>query len=75
MAYEPVVESVDAKAQDLLLRSPASKATADTSTIVGRYQTLKEAAMVSGYITVSPDYAGLLRFCLRFAIFVCYRRI
>lgn len=49
VSYEPMIESVRAKAEDLATKSPISKATSDTSQILTKYQTIKDQAMVSIY--------------------------
>lgn len=41
-----MIESVQAKADDLASKSPISKATTDTSQILTKYQTIKDQAMV-----------------------------
>ena len=46
ISYEPMIESVQAKADDLASKSPISKATTDTSQILTKYQTIKDQAMV-----------------------------
>ncbi|KAL3874932.1 hypothetical protein ACJMK2_037884 [Sinanodonta woodiana] len=44
-SYEQMMEGVGAKAQDLMQKSPASKATTDTSQIITKYHNLKDLAM------------------------------
>lgn len=46
VSYEPMIESVRAKADDLATNSPISKSTTDTSQILNKYQIIKDQAMV-----------------------------
>ena len=46
-SFEQMVESAGIKAQDLMQKSPASKASTDTSQIINKYHSLKDLAMVS----------------------------
>ena len=46
VSFEQMVESAGVKAQDLMQKSPASKASTDTSHIINKYHTIKDLAMV-----------------------------
>ena len=47
VSFEQMVESAGVKAQDLMQKSPASKASTDTSQIMTKYHNLKDLAMVT----------------------------
>ena len=49
-----MVESAGIKAQDLMQKSPASKASTDTSQILTKYHSLKDLAMVSTILCFIP---------------------
>ncbi|KAJ8309206.1 hypothetical protein KUTeg_014080 [Tegillarca granosa] len=44
ISYEQMIESIGSKAHDLSSKSPASKASTDTSQIVGKYQSIRDQA-------------------------------
>ena len=46
VSFEQMVESAGTKAQDLMQKSPASKASTDTSQIINKYHQIKDLAMV-----------------------------
>ena len=52
VSFEQMVESAGVKAQDLMQKSPASKASTDTSQVMTKYQNLKDLAMVMFYSCV-----------------------
>lgn len=47
LAYEHMVDSVSAKAQDLVTRNPTSKVASKVTLIMDRYQTLHKVAKVN----------------------------
>lgn len=61
VSYEPMIESVRAKADDLATNSPISKPTTDTSQILNKYQIIKDQAMVrfNKYILNTCLWSGI----------------